>query len=445
MNKINKCKKKYASNIPCWAITSLSAKGRIDFDSGIFDVVIFDEASQCDIASALPLLYRAKSAVIIGDPKQLTHISKLPRKQDIRLLGKHDLSDKFISWAYSFNSLYDLMSGYIDNSLINLLDHHRSHKDIINFSNKQFYEDKLRIATNYDSLVLPEKNEAGVRWVDVSGQSRRYNQGSPINEIEAKAVIKEIERLILENNYIGKVGVVTPFRHQANLIRDMAYANKPLSEKLIKSDFLVDTAHKFQGDERDIMIFSPVYSEGFPDSSVRFLQSQGNIFNVAITRARAQLIVVGDLKMCSNSEIDYLKNFAIYTRSLSSEKIETLETISSDHGANYPTVQNPESVSDWEILFYKELYKRGIKTIPQYPLEKYRLDLAIIDGNRKLDIEVDGVRYHQNWDGELCRRDMIRNSRIQELGWDVKRFWVYQIRDDLENCITEIEKWITNK
>ena len=58
--KINECKKKYSSKIPCWAITSLSAKGRIDFDAGIFDVVVFDEASQCDIASALHLLYRAK-------------------------------------------------------------------------------------------------------------------------------------------------------------------------------------------------------------------------------------------------------------------------------------------------------------------------------------------------------------------------------------------------
>ena len=443
--KINDCKKKYASKIPCWAVTSLSAKGRIDFDSGIFDVVIFDEASQCDIASALPLLYRAKSAVIIGDPKQLTHISKLPRKQDIRLLSKHELSEKFISWAYSFNSLYDLMSGYVDNSLINLLDHHRSHKDIIDFSNKQFYENKLRIATNYDSLELPRKKDAGVRWVDVAGQAKRHNQGSPVNETEAKAVVNEIERLIIDNKYIGSIGVVTPFRHQANLINEIAYANKALSDKLIQNKFLVDTAHRFQGDERDIMIFSPVFSSGFPESSVRFLQSQGNIFNVAITRAKAQLITVGDLKMCSNCDIDYLKNFAAYTQSLSSNQANISEVTISDNGEEYPNVQNPESVSDWEILFYKELYKRGIKTIPQYPLEKYRLDLAIINGDRKLDIEVDGVRYHQNWDGELCRRDMIRNSRIQELGWDVKRFWVYQIRDNLESCVAEIENWIAKR
>ena len=226
------------------------------------------------------------------------------------------------------------------------------------------------------------------------------------------------------------------------MIREMAMSNKILSERLIKQDFMVDTAHRFQGDEKDVMIFSPVYSEGIASGSVSFLQNQGNIFNVAITRARAQLIVVGDLNMCSNSDIGYLKNFAQYTQNISHEPTQISDEIIIDAGEEYPKVQNLESVSDWEILFYKALYKRGIKTIPQYPLEKYKLDLAIINGKRKLDIEVDGVKYHQNWDGELCRRDMIRNSRVQELGWDVKRFWVYQIRDDLENCILEIENWI---
>ena len=56
-------------------MTSLSARGRLPFEPGIFDLVVIDEASQCDIASALPLLYRARRAVIIGDPLQLKHVS----------------------------------------------------------------------------------------------------------------------------------------------------------------------------------------------------------------------------------------------------------------------------------------------------------------------------------------------------------------------------------
>ena len=107
----------------------------------------------------------------------------------------------------------------------------------------------------------------------------------------------------------------------------------------------------------------------------------------------------------------------------------------------YPKVSNPEQVSDWERLFYTALFDAGIRTIPQYPVEKYKLDLAIVDGGRMLDIEVDGEMYHKDWNGELCYRDQLRNQRLFELGWDVKRFWVYQIRDDLQGCIDQVLNW----
>ncbi|MEE1062298.1 MAG: DUF559 domain-containing protein [Paludibacteraceae bacterium] len=110
----------------------------------------------------------------------------------------------------------------------------------------------------------------------------------------------------------------------------------------------------------------------------------------------------------------------------------------------YPKVSNPEQVSDWERYFYSALYDSGIKTIPQYPADKYKLDLAIIKGDSMLDIEVDGEMYHKDWNGELSYRDQLRNQRLFELGWDVKRFWVYEIRDNLQECIEKIRSWIEN-
>ena len=81
-------------------------------------------------------------------------------------------------------------------------------------------------------------------------------------------------------------------------------------------------------------------------------------------------------------------------------------------------------------------------TKEKYPADRYNLDLALIlSDNRKLDIEVDGEMYHRNWNKELSYRDQLRNQRMFELGWDVKRFWVFQIRDDLEWCVSEIKKW----
>ena len=98
-------------------------------------------------------------------------------------------------------------------------------------------------------------------------------------------------------------------------------------------------------------------------------------------------------------------------------------------------------MSDWEVLLYEALYQAGITTIPQYSIEQNLLDLAVIDGDRRLDIEVDGERYHRNWTGELCRRDQIRNQRLYELGWDVVRFWVYEVWDEIDFCVDKVNQW----
>lgn len=429
--------------LPCWAVTSLSARGKIPFEPGFFDLVVFDEASQCDIASALPLLYRAKAAAVIGDPKQLSHISTLQRGQDQQLLEKYDLLPGYPHWAYSYNSLFDLAAGQATSeNFVNLLDHHRSHADIIGFSNDQFYEGRLRVATKYDNLKRTTPKAPGIRWEDVKGSVRRPGSGGAVNETEAQAVVGVLEDLILKQGYKGSVGVVSPFRAQANAISAAVNQNDRLEKALQKHGFLSDTVHKFQGDERDVMVFSPVVSNGMPPGGLGFLRGNGNLFNVAITRARAQLVVVGDLSACSKCDVDYLSNFANYTQKLNQEEQKILnEQYGDDLGYNYPVVNNPEQVSDWEKILYSALYDAGIKTLPQYRIEKYALDLALIDGKRRLDIEVDGEKYHRNWTGELCRRDQIRNQRLYELGWDVMRFWVYEIRDDLPRCIEKVKRW----
>jgi very-short-patch-repair endonuclease len=55
---------------------------------------------------------------------------------------------------------------------------------------------------------------------------------------------------------------------------------------------------------------------------------------------------------------------------------------------------------------------------------------------------VDGENYHRHWDGELCRRDQIRSRRLSDAGWDIMRFWVYEIRDDLEGCVERVKVWM---
>lgn len=130
------------------------------------------------------------------------------------------------------------------------------------------------------------------------------------------------------------------------------------------------------------------------------------------------------------------------TQNLKEKENAGVTAMAREFGPEYPKVANPEQVSDWEKLLYRALYLAGIHTIPQYQIEKYVLDLAlVIDDKTRLDIEVDGERYHRSWDGELCRRDQMRNQRLYELGWDVMRFWVYEIRDDLAGCTKKVLTW----
>ena len=429
--------------LPCWAVTSLSVRNRVPFEASFFDILVIDEASQCDIASALPLLYRAKNVVVIGDPQQLKHISSITQKQDRQLLAKHDLVDEHANWAYSVNSLFDLASHLCRaEDIVDLRDHHRSHLDIIRFSNEQFYGGRLRIATRYENLKVPRREGPAVRWINVKGDVLRPSGGGALNLTEAQAVVDELKRLC-DQRYNGSIGVVSPFRAQADRIRELAYKDDAVTARLVDMDFLAHTAHQFQGDERDVIIFSPVVSTGTKDGALYFLRNNRYLFNVAVTRARAALVVVGDYSACMDSGVEYLSKYAHYVKSLECDRTEPSKTATErDFGPEYPRVAKPELVSEWERVFYKELYSAGIRPVPQYEEDQYILDFALFDGDLKLNIEVDGERYHRNWDGDLCRRDQIRNQRLIELGWDVMRFWVYQIRDDMDHCISRVRAWI---
>ncbi len=427
----------------CWAVTSLSAKRRIPFEPGIFDYVIIDEASQCDIASIIPLLFRSKRAVIIGDPQQLQHISQLTQKQDLALLKKYEIDN---IWSYSVNSLYSLARTLVDpNNIIQLRDHFRSCSEIIEFSNEAFYDGTLRTATRYSGLKPPPGERPGIRWINVKGKTiRPPYRGSAFNREEVDQVVRELQRLV-DAGYKGSIGVTTPFNLQAQEIKQAIDKIPALKNELEKNhEFIADTVHKFQGDERDVMIFSSVVSDSAAQGTVGFLSNTGNLFNVAITRARSTLVVVGDYQYCANCSIQYLNQFANYYARLNNGRKKANSSFESvGKTREYPASAKDISVSEWEKVLYTALYDAGINTAPQYSADRYSLDLALLLPNdRKLDIEVDGQMYHQQWNGEHCYRDQLRNQRLFELGWDVKRFWVYQVRDDIDWCVEQVKQWI---
>jgi very-short-patch-repair endonuclease len=264
--------------------------------------------------------------------------------------------------------------------------------------------------------------------------------GGALNGPEADAIVAEVRKLVVDRGYNGAIGVVTPFRAQANRIRTIVHQDRELSHRLAALQFVVDTVHGFQGDERDVIFFSPVVSVGANDNMLRFLRNHGNLFNVAVTRARSELVVVGDRQAALDSGVSYLASFAEYARGLAPVKASPGAFRAS--GPDYPPVDHPEQVSEWERTLYGALYGAGLAPVPQYEEAPYTLDFALFHGERKLDIEVDGENYHRNWDGELCRRDQIRSRRLADLGWEIMRFWVYEVRDDIEGAVRRVKAWM---
>lgn len=428
--------------LSAWGITSLSLRGRVPFGPAVFDLVVIDEASQCDIASALPLLFRARRAVVIGDPMQLRHISAVSPREDRSLMEQHRITGE-PQLAYSVNSLFDLATGAAGmGGVISLREHHRSHGDIIQFSNEFFYENTLRIATRYATLNAPFPDEAPLRWRNVVGKTVRPEGGSAVNREEAQAVVEEVLRFLRAPGWSGSLGVVTPFRAQANHIRELLLEQGVSSERLSNQELVVDTVHRYQGDERDVMVLSTVLSAGVVEHTERFIQNNPNLLNVAITRARANLVVVGDMKRALNlSEQHILRAFAQYALRVATPPEQTPAAIPRS-GTTYPPVSRPDLVSRWEHFFYGKLVEAGVSPIPQYAVEQYLLDFAIIDGNRRLAVEVDGEHYHKDWNNELLLRDQLRTTRLHELGWEVLRFWVYHLRDDTDWCVKQVTDWL---
>ncbi len=267
---------------PCWCVTTYAISNSIPLKPALFDVVIIDEASQCDIASCFPLLYRAKKAVIVGDDKQLPHLSFLEKAKEQSFLNQYDIDDKYqLMWRFRTNSMFDV-ANYYSTSPVLLDEHFRSPKPIIEFSSKEFYGGRIKVMKTtpddycpVELIVVPD----GKVDVDITR-----------NTVEAEAVIKKIQDIIANDDPENptSIGVLSPFRGQVDLIKKDIMQCFNL-ETIQRHSIEVGTAHTFQGDEKDIMLMSWAIAENSRPQSMTFLQKP-NLFNVAITRARKKSI-----------------------------------------------------------------------------------------------------------------------------------------------------------
>jgi len=416
-----------------WSSTLKSLRGTFPLKAGIFDYVIFDEASQIDLPSAAPALYRAKKAIIVGDPMQLTHIAGITKEIDFglaKIQGLTEMKDVYpAKIRYCDVSLYKAAENSLPHSPILLTNHYRSEDQIISLCNQVFYEGRLKILSTLDYQKFPPNLPLGIQWEDVKGEVYKHPSGSRINQREVDEVYNVFQKVLKEVSGTDlSIGIVTPYSRQRHALYEKI-TSQTSADILEKHDVKILTVHQFQGSEKDIVIFSLVVSSQGNGNSDKWYNIYPQILNVALSRARYLLYIVGDKDFCENREGVLGKIESTYHKIKDEEKLEE-----HDLHARFDTPT--------ERVFYEELQKIGLgklgyKLVPKLVAKRYTLDFAIV-GKKKIDIEIDGTQ-HEIIGGMPVLEDIERDKFLSEKeGWKILRFPNHRVLSEMPKVVEEL-------
>ncbi|RDU37108.1 helicase [Neobacillus piezotolerans] len=444
----------FASNglvdiLPVWLASPEIVSSIFPLQEGLFDLVIFDEASQCTVESGIPSVYRAKQLIVAGDEKQLPPFTMFQSSivnddedeegeyetdESVSLLNlaKRRFPEKILQWHY--RSLYE---------------------ELINFSNHAFYNGYVQIAPN----VIPFKNPPALQWKMADG--RWINQ---CNEVEAEEVVRTLKDILIKQP--GKtVGIITFNAKQQTKILDLiekraaedeefnAVYSQKMSRDLDERVF-VKNIENVQGDERDIILFSIAYAkneEGKVYNRFGMLNKKGgeNYLNVAITRAKEGIVVVSsvepeELNVANASHVGpkLLKSYLKYVKAISTQQRDQISAVIQEINENVNThVQKLDLHFDspFEEQVYKQLRNLGYEVATQVGMSGYRIDMAIVHPNDSsryiLGVECDGAMYHSSANAK--ERDIYRQRFLENRGWTIERIWS---RNWWKNPSVEIER-----
>lgn len=410
--------KKILELFPCWVMSIDDVARIFPLEEALFDYLIVDEASQCNQAAVLHLAYRAKRMIVVGDSKQM----KNPNTQFLSetvvnlCLSKNGL-DKHPKSVFlnCRNSLLDLAIGCQDTSPVFLNEHFRCEPPIIDFSNNRFYNGQLRILT-----PIRHKRFSPCMEIKIVNGAYDSPDDTKINEKEAKAVVNELKRMAENGELIGDkdghkltVGILSLYRKQALFIQNLVYEN--FDQNFIKEhEIVISTVDGFQGDEKDVILYSFRYALNSRPGMITVLQrddehSMGRL-NVAFSRAKRKVICFISIPIESFPEgiiKDYLRH------------------IKSIQDSNYSRLglpgQREKCQSEFERDVFDALVKQGLEVYTQVPCSGFFIDLVVYDKHgRRLAIECDGY-FHYEDDGMLREDDLQRQDIIERCGWHVHR------------------------
>jgi very-short-patch-repair endonuclease len=405
---------------PCVMMSPLSIAQYLPPDASPFDVVIFDEASQIPVWDAIGAIARGKQVIIVGDPEQLPPTSVGERGVD-EIEDGTDVEDQE-------SILDECLAANIPQ--IRLDWHYRSkHESLIAFSNKHYYRGELV------TFPSPLTADQAVRYVHVPGGVYERGKGR-VNQEEAKAVVADVVRRLKAPSFREwkqSLGVVTFNAEQQRLVENLLDQERRANPEL--EDFFdrtrwhepvfIKNLENVQGDERDVILFTVAVAPdqaGRGVATISSLNKEGGYrrLNVAITRARQEMVVFATLKP---DQIDLSRTNARAIRDFKHflEFAERGPRAMAEAFA--PTGRDIES--PFEDAVKKALENRGWEVHTQIGASKFRVDLAVVHpdapGRYLAGIECDGATYHRS--ATARDRDRLREHILSKLGWRIRRVW----------------------
>jgi very-short-patch-repair endonuclease len=400
---------------PCWAMSPLMVSQVLPA-AGLFDVVIFDEASQIVPADAIPSIIRAHQVVVAGDDHQLPPTNFFRQFSDPAAEDEDD--EETVSFGAGFESVLDALRPLLPTAPLNW--HYRSRDErLVAFSNERIYGGAL---TTFPGVVRDDC----LRHVVVA------QDDSPGQEASVAAEVDRVVELILEHACTRpseSLGVIAlGLRHAERIdlaLREALAGVDPGVEEFFADDrpepFFVKNLERVQGDERDAIILSIGYGK-HRDGRMRYqwgplLRDGGERrLNVAATRAKHRLTVVSSF---SSHDVDPARLTKAGARLLA----EYLEYAGS--GGTPVAAAGGAAADAFAASVASQLAQYGITVVPQYGVGGYRVDFAAAhpdDPSRMiLAVEADGASYRDS--GSVRDRDRLRKEHLERLGWRFHRLW----------------------
>ena len=252
-------------------ITTCISAHKLGNPEKMFDMVIMDEASQCNTAVSLVPILRGENLMLVGDPQQLNPVIVLDELVNQQLRKKYQVADEYDYRKNSVYKTYLACDSVSDETL--LRNHYRCNKKIIDFNNKKYYNSKLVIKTK-------SQEQQPLVYVDIVHSKSDIKNAAPL---EAEKVV---EYALFHKD--KTIGVITPFVNQRKLIEEMAAYAK-------LDNISLGTVHAFQGDEKDVILFSTAITDQTSQGTYDWLKNNKELINVATSRAKDKLIVLSSM------------------------------------------------------------------------------------------------------------------------------------------------------